>query len=153
MLSTSQPIGRRAVLFGGAAAAGGGVWASLRWFNTGAEVAAGDLTAPEALEGVRSDALVLVDIRRPDEWAATGVPEGALTLDMRRADFGEALQAVVGDPGTPIALICARGIRSRAMANQLRQDGFTHILDVPEGMLGSGAGPGWLARGLPVTPP
>lgn len=37
------------------------------------------------------------------------------------------------------------------MTERLRAAGFTQIIDVPEGMLGSGAGPGWLKRGLPVV--
>ena len=38
-----------------------------------------------------------------------------------------------------------------AWADHLREAGFTNIIDVPEGMLGSGAGPGWLKSGLPLT--
>ena len=30
--------------------------------------------------------------------------------------------------------------------------GFSNIIDVPEGMLGSAAGPGWLAADLPTLP-
>jgi len=33
----------------------------------------------------------------------------------------------------------------------LEKAGFTRIVDIPEGMLGSSAGPGWLARDLPVV--
>ena len=36
------------------------------------------------------------------------------------------------------------------MARRLSEAGFTQIIDVPEGMLGSAAGPGWLALDLPV---
>lgn len=78
--------------------------------------------------------------------------QGAHPLDMRRDDFvamlGHLAQA---NPDRPIALICARGVRSRFMVKQMQQAGFDDILDVPEGMLGSGAGPGWIKRGLPVT--
>jgi hypothetical protein len=37
------------------------------------------------------------------------------------------------------------------MSNLLENAGFTNIIDVPEGMMGSRAGPGWLKRGLPVV--
>jgi hypothetical protein len=37
------------------------------------------------------------------------------------------------------------------MSAHLKKAGFTQILDVPEGMQGSGAGPGWLSRGLPFV--
>ena len=38
-----------------------------------------------------------------------------------------------------------------ATAKALSDAGFTHILDVSEGMAGSGAGPGWIKRELPMT--
>ncbi len=95
--------------------------------------------------------MVLVDIRRPDEWARTGVGAGAQPLDMRREDFIAALLRLTGGPDAPVALICARGVRSRHLAVQLAEAGFGDVRDVPEGMLGSGAGPGWLRKGLPVV--
>ena len=110
----------------------------------------------EALSVTRAHAravegsLTLIDIRRPDEWARTGVGEGAHPLDMRRDDFTEALARLVPDRDAPIALICARGVRSARMANRLAEAGFTSVINVPEGMEGSGAGPGWLGTGLPV---
>ena len=70
---------------------------------------------------------------------------------MRRKDFVEALDTLVaGDRTAPVALICARGVRSNAMSRRLRNAGYTNIIDVPEGMLGSRAGPGWIKRKLPV---
>jgi rhodanese-related sulfurtransferase len=129
----------------------GGAFGAARWFNPGATVGQGDLTAPEALAQVQAGTLTLIDIRRPDEWARTGVAEGAIPLDMRRDDFAQALLAEVGGMDRPVALICARGVRSRRLAGLLREAGFSRIIDVPEGMSGSGAGPGWVARGLPVV--
>ncbi|MEM6305328.1 MAG: rhodanese-like domain-containing protein [Pseudomonadota bacterium] len=144
-------LARRGFLLGGAALLGAGGLGVARWFNVLADPDAADaLSAPEAHAQALSGAITLVDIRRPDEWARTGVPEGGLPLDMRRADFTEVLLAEVGATGAPIALICARGVRSRGLSARLREAGFSRIIDVPEGMLGSGAGPGWLARGLPV---
>lgn len=109
------------------------------------------LTAPEAHEAAVAGDIFLIDIRRPDEWAATGSGEGAHRLDMRRDDFTKALTEIAIDKDAPIALICARGVRSARTANRLMEAGFTNIIDVPEGMLGSAAGPGWLRRGLPVV--
>lgn len=112
----------------------------------------GELTPPEAFDLAAGGEIVLLDIRRPDEWAATGSAEGAHRLDMRRDDFVATLVALVGgETATPIALICARGHRSRRMTRALTEAGFTTIIDVPEGMLGSRAGPGWIERGLPVN--
>ena len=146
---------RRGFLLGGVAALTlGGVLAG-RWFNVTASAGTkGTLSAPDAHARALDGSVTLVDIRRPDEWNRTGVPEGAVALDMRRPDFAQTLQAQVGgDKTAPIALICARGVRSRGMAARLRQAGFTQIIDVSEGMSGSGAGAGWVKRGLPVVRP
>lgn len=118
-----------------------------------AETPPGDsLSVQDAHARAISGGIILVDIRRPDEWASTGSGEGAHRLDMRRDDFIAALDEIAGgDRAAPIALICARGVRSSRMANRLAEAGFTQIIDVPEGMLGSRAGPGWLASGLPVV--
>ncbi len=143
-------LARRGFILGatGIATAGGAAW----WFNVTAKVDADALSAPDTLAAVRAGTLTLIDIRRPDEWARTGVPQGAVPLDMRQDDFMQALLvAVGGDTTLPIALICARGVRSRGLAARLRTAGFTRIINVPEGMTGSGAGPGWIARGLPVS--
>ena len=119
-----------------------------------ADIGDGTLSAPEAAAAVASSEIILVDIRRPDEWSDTGVPQGAVPLDMRRDDFPQALLEVMGGrKDLPVALICARGIRSGRISVRLSEAGFTQVLDVSEGMLGSRAGPGWLARGLPVTRP
>ncbi|MGB3407740.1 MAG: rhodanese-like domain-containing protein [Jannaschia sp.] len=144
---------RRAVLLGGgalfaAAAAGGFAFMRRDRF-------AGEQISPDAaLEAVRAGEMVLIDIRRPDEWIETGVAEGAHPLDMRRDDFIPALSAITGGrTDTPVGLICARGVRSDRMSARLAEAGFTRIIDVAEGMLGSAAGPGWLARDLPVVQP
>ncbi len=110
------------------------------------------LTAPEAHAAAIAGDITLVDIRRPDEWSKTGSGEGAHRLDLRRDDFVDALLEITGgDTAVPVALICARGVRSARTANRLIEAGFTNIIDVPEGMLGSAAGPGWIARGLPLN--
>ena len=112
----------------------------------------GILTAPEAHQKAVTGEITLIDIRRPDEWARTGSGEGAHRIDLRVDDFAAQVQAAAGDDlNAPVALICARGVRSARISNQLIAAGFTNIIDVPEGMLGSAAGPGWLQRGLPVV--
>lgn len=142
---------RRGLVVLGLGAAGGAAFSGARWFNVTADVSGSDLTVTEAYEAALAQTILLVDIRRPDEWARTGVGAGALALDMRRTDFVSALlKATAGRRDMPVALICARGVRSRHLAARLRAVGFTRIIDVPEGMMGSGAGPGWSAQGLPV---
>ena len=108
------------------------------------------LTATEAYELARAGQITLIDIRRPEEWAATGIAPEAHPLDMRREDFADRL-AEIAQPGRPVALICARGVRSARMTEALRARGIGGIIDIPEGMIGSAAGPGWIARDLPLT--
>lgn len=138
---------RDLLLFGSAGLLGGALtWRAMR----PPEPPAGRLSASEAFERASAGEITLIDIRRPDEWTATGVGSVAHPLDLRRPDFNERL-ADIAQPGRPIALICARGVRSARLASALREAGFTQIIDVPEGMIGSAAGPGWIAAGLPLS--
>ncbi|MCK0120520.1 rhodanese-like domain-containing protein [Loktanella sp. F6476L] len=149
---------RRAFLGGGALvllSAGGFVAAdgqNLFYSAITEDFPGGILTAPEAFDQTARGEITLIDIRRPDEWARTGSGEGAHRIDLRDDDFAARVQAAAGgDLNAPVALICARGVRSARVSNQLIQAGFTNIIDIPEGMLGSAAGPGWIARGLPLV--
>ncbi|WP_300035865.1 rhodanese-like domain-containing protein [uncultured Roseobacter sp.] len=145
---------RGALVLGLAGIATGGAVAA-QWYNVLAENGGDAAISPdEAHRAAVGGEITLVDIRRPDEWERWGVGEGALPIDMRRADFiDELLLKTNGDRSMPVALICARGVRSRRMTERLQAAGFTRIIDVPEGMLGSGAGPGWIKRELPVYRP
>ncbi|UWR21647.1 rhodanese-like domain-containing protein [Sulfitobacter sp. S190] len=139
---------RRGALALGLVAAG--TVAAWQWFNIGASTDEG-LSVQAAHAAAVAGDITLIDIRRPDEWSRTGIGEGAVPLDMRRDDFTETLLSrVSGRMDAPVALICARGVRSRGLTAKLTAAGFTRIIDVPEGMLGSGAGPGWIKAGLPV---
>lgn len=109
------------------------------------------LSVTAAYHAAKAKEVFLIDIRRPDEWAKTGIGEGASPIDMTREDFiAELDQVTGGDRSAPIALICARGVRSRFLTSALRDAGYQKVIDVPEGMLGSFSGPGWLKTGLPV---
>lgn len=98
--------------------------------------------------------LTIIDIRRPSEWQETGVPQGATRISLQSdrglPGFLEEIDSLAGgDRSRPIALICAGGVRSRLAARVLRAQGYTNVLDIREGMLGSSHGPGWLERRLP----
>lgn len=135
----------------GAALSVGGALVTLRHNLTPPQHDRARLEVTEAYARARDGQILLVDIRTPREWRASGVPESAILLDMRRDDFAEALSLHVdGQKNRPIALICARGVRSARMTLRLSEAGFTQIIDVPEGMFGSKAGPGWIKSNLPV---
>jgi rhodanese-related sulfurtransferase len=133
----------------------GAIWMTLApvsfWALLTPDYTGKDISVTEAHQRAVAGDIVLIDIRRPDEWKKTGVGEGAQPLDMRRDDFVEELTRIVGgNLDTQVALMCARGVRSAKMSKKLTEAGFTRIIDVPEGMLGSRAGPGWLGSDLPT---
>lgn len=144
-------LSRRRILLGGAAVMAvvtAGVW----WRSQAPDHDRPRLAVAEAYQQAQSGDITLIDIRTPIEWKAVGVPVGSHQIDMRRKDFAEAVAlATGGNRNAPIALICARGVRSARMTLALSQAGFSNIIDVPEGMLGSRDGPGWVAGNLPVA--
>lgn len=130
------------------------VLASLLLLLASPALAADIVSAPAAHGAARAGDVLLVDIRTPGEWAVTGVPRGARPITMHEEGFLRRLEAVTGGrKDRPVALICARGVRSAFMAAVLEGEGYTDVRDVGEGMLGSRAGRGWLARGLPTDAP
>ena len=129
--------------------------ASLLIAASGLALANPDLTAPEAAAAVAAGKVTLIDIRTPPEWKETGVARGAKLLNMLHPQgapgFTNALlDKVKGDKNAPIALICRTGNRTTQVQRYRQSQGFTNVYNVKEGMAGSGAGPGWLKRGLPV---
>ncbi len=113
------------------------------------------LAAPDALAAAAAGKLRLIDIRTPREWRETGVARGAARIDFYRgpeAFVAEVLRVTGGDRTAPIALICRTGSRTSRAQRLLQANGFTRVYDVSEGMAGSRAGAGWLARGLAVEP-
>lgn len=125
--------------------------ASIKLLQSQPVASSNSLTTTQAYAALREGQIILIDIRRPEEWRATGIAQGAIPIDMRREDFIEAVRIAATDPSVPIALICAGGVRSRRIFDTLEDAGVTNIIDVPEGMSGSRAGPGWIAAGLPVV--
>ncbi|MCY4333861.1 MAG: rhodanese-like domain-containing protein [Litoreibacter sp.] len=153
----ASSLSRRALLLGGLVAAGTGGFFAAGGQNLFYDVIT-EASAAVALDPVAAHKMagageiILVDIRRPDEWAKTGSGEHAVRLDLRRDDFiAELDKLVAGNRGAPLALICARGVRSARENNKLIAAGFTNVIDVPEGMLGNSKGPGWIKRGLPLN--
>lgn len=117
-----------------------------------AQSALPSLSVREAHEAAKAGKLVLVDIRTPEEWADTGVPDGAIRLDMTGSAFEVRLAALKLDhPGKPIALICRTGNRTSTLQKTLAARGWKELVDVRGGLLGNPRDKGWLAEGLPVT--
>ncbi len=109
------------------------------------------ITATEAHDQALAGEIILVDVRTPEEWAETGIGEGAIALDMRTDQFVPALVALrKANPDTPIAMICRTGNRSQFVVSALAGQGFPGLVDVSEGMVGGPRGKGWIPTGLPT---
>jgi rhodanese-related sulfurtransferase len=106
-----------------------------------------ELLGPKAtLAAVNAGELILVDIRRPDEWAATGSAKGALRISMLNRNFTAQVKALqASNPKKRIALICQAGVRSARLSKQLEELGINSLVDV------EGGTQLWLDQGLPVT--
>lgn len=117
---------------------------------------AGELAPPEALARAQAGTLAIIDVRTPGEWRQTGTPVGAKTADWNNPDgadafVAEVLKAAGGNKSAPLGLICRSGNRSARAVALLESRGFTNVSNITEGMGGSGGGPGWLRRELPVV--
>jgi rhodanese-related sulfurtransferase len=116
----------------------------------GAQAGEPIISAQEASRQSNSGELLMIDVRSPGEWRQTGVPVSASAITIHDPagmtsfidNVMEAMEAVDGNKNARIALICARGNRSRRTQQFLSQRGFTQVLDVSEGMLGRNAAPG-----------
>ena len=106
---------------------------------------------------------IFVDVRMPEELAATGVatlvdanvPLLTLSADAKpqpNPDFVAGVSSRLAAKGLGkddvVVLICQTGRRSARAANLLAASGFSHVYSVVDGFSGDGAG-GWKNNGLP----
>ena len=78
-------------------------------------------TKPLSVAEMQADGGLIVDIRRPEEWAETGVIDGARLLTFTDAQsFIAAVGADLAD-GRDLILICHSGRRSAAAARLVRK--------------------------------
>jgi rhodanese-related sulfurtransferase len=111
------------------------------------------LSVGDAFTMANREEIILVDIRSRGEWVETGIASVARPVSMHERQFLSRFRTIAEEAnGRPIALICATGGRTAWLQTELSRRGITNLVDVPEGMMGSAAGPGWLRAGLPVRP-
>lgn len=109
------------------------------------------LTALQAHEGVQAGSLILIDVRRPEEWLETGVAPGAWLLDMQNENFVGYVNAVLDrNPDHDVAIICRTGNRTGRLMDYFGKNNMSRIKDVSEGMVGGPKGTGWIKSGLPI---
>ncbi|GIL05757.1 MAG: hypothetical protein BroJett031_22770 [Betaproteobacteria bacterium] len=125
-----------------------------------------DARLAHALKRTHGDAVLLIDLRRPDEIAATGLAEAVdavvVYAESRDADdagaaplvapaFIDAMKARIaalgGSAGTPLLLLCRTGVHAERAARALRAVGVSGAIVVDGGYAGA---QGWIDAGLPV---
>ncbi len=118
-----------------------------------AQPALRELTPQEAHDAARKGEILLVDVRTPNEWMKTGVPEPAHAISLQDPDFlGRLEELTGGDKGKAVAFICASGGRSAQVAQALKGYGWENVINVPGGVSGSMRQQGWAQLGLPLKP-
>ena len=103
-------------------------------------------------EAQKKDYLI-IDIRRPEEWAETGILEGAKTITAftesgaLHPDFQRKFFPLIGDEDTPIYLYCRTGNRTGTLGNALvNQVGLRNVTHLETGIVG------WKEKGFLTVP-
>ena len=105
------------------------------------------------LPRLMAEDVVVIDIRRPDEWKRTGVIEGAHLMTFFDARGNYDLKAwmaklmPVAIRNRKVAIVCHSGGRSRPVSRFLYEEaGYRRVYDVRDGM------GGWVAANRPTIP-
>ncbi|MEO1167882.1 MAG: rhodanese-like domain-containing protein [Pseudomonadota bacterium] len=101
----------------------------------------------DAQARAHAGSLTIVDVRMPEEWAATGLPEGAKGVALGAPEFADAL-AELSDahPSKTLAMFCKSGMRSEKAAKIAKAHGLDRVEIVAGGM------EAWTKAQLPTTP-
>lgn len=86
---------------------------------------------------------VVIDVRRPEEYAAGHLEAAKLQLDYYAPDFKEQLAKL--DKSVPYLIYCRSGHRSGLALGIMKDLGFTDVHDIEGGITA------WTAAGLPVV--
>lgn len=94
------------------------------------------------LQNLLNEKTLIIDLRRAEEWADTGVIENSQLLtffDKNRnfnADKWQADVSKFSDTSTPVILICRSGSRSKVIGNWMVNTlGYQNVYNVEEGII------------------
>ena len=117
---------------------------------------ANELSAIDAAKEM-SNKLIIIDVRNKEEWKETGIIPNSLLIQMlsagrtiRKEYIADLLIALGEDKDIKAAIICHSGGRSSATVEMLKNEGFSNIFNISEGMVGNGSTTGWINRNLPL---
>ena len=103
------------------------------------------ISVDEAHQQVKDGAVVLSDVRRPEEWEEAGRPQGSYGVTLQDPEFLEKTLALLGgDYAKPVAVSCRSGGRSSQAAERLKAAGHKDIANVAGGFLA------WQDAELPI---
>ena len=115
-------------------------------------VTLGQATAEDLLKA-QSDGVVVIDIRREEEWQDTGIIDGSAAVTaftetgQIHPEFLTKFQELAPTPDTPVMLYCRTGNRTTSLGNALiDQLGFSDVSHLSTGI------EGWLADGRETVP-
>ena len=115
-------------------------------------VTLGQATAEDLLKA-QSDGVVVIDIRREEEWQDTGIIDGSAAVTaftetgQVHPEFLAKFQELAPTPDTPVMLYCRTGNRTTSLGNALiDQLGFSDVSHLSTGI------EGWLADGREAVP-
>ena len=102
------------------------------------------------LQELVSQGVLLVDIRREEEWRQTGIVEGSKTITFfdgtgsLSPDFLPKFTAIANS-NEAVILICRTGNRTKAASEAIaKQLGYKNVMNVTTGIMG------WIAEKRPV---
>jgi len=110
---------------------------------------------PEQLQALqRQQHALVVDVRAPEEWRATGIIADSKTLQafdgngaFNGSKWLDALQKLKSNPDQPIILVCRSGHRSAVAGKYLTEQGVNNVYHLQNGIQS------WIQSGHPVTQP
>lgn len=95
----------------------------------------------EELTAMLKKDVILIDIRRPEEWVDTGIVKGSHTITLydnkgkEKPGFFKEFKEVVKDTKTPVILICRTGNRTSFAAQALASGfGYESVFNVEKGI-------------------
>lgn len=103
------------------------------------------LSAENTYALMQKNSLILVDVRKPDEWHETGIPKNSKGVTLSDDGFADTILELTNNNKTKcIALTCHAGNRSKEAAFKLHNAGFNDLISVDGGIVS------WIEAELPT---
>jgi len=94
----------------------------------------------QQLEEMINKKVILIDIRRPEEWKQTGVVKTSKLITLYNKDgtinknFEEKFLKAVATIKTPFIFICRTGNRTQTASSELSRLGYENVFNVEKGI-------------------